>query len=63
LKQSGDGEIFDENFYDIHKMSEVMKVLYEYMCDDTIFKELYELAVAKIISMDGKISQLILYTV
>ncbi len=63
MKQSGDGEIFDENFYDIHKMSEVMKVLYEYMCDDTIFKELYELAVAKIISMDGKISQLILYTV
>jgi hypothetical protein len=57
-----DEETLDELTVDMTKMESTMGVLYEITKDDPLFQKLYDLAAARMFSVDRKIGQSILFS-
>lgn len=57
-----DDETNDENDYEYKKVNQTMEQLYEITKDNSLFQILYDLAAAKMISLDRTIGQSVLFS-
>jgi len=57
-----DEETIDELTIDMTKMESTMEVLYDKTKDDPLFQKLYDLAAARMFSVDRKIGQSVLFS-